>query len=158
MSGVSDAGTGLGSWNDTPATQAIVEFVDSATREGDAGYIPLSDRVAVFDNDGTVWCEKPMPIELGFILRRLAEMCETDTTLRDKHPWKAAHEKDFAWLGNAMTKHYHGDDNDLKVLMPASSARLPASRWTTMRRPPTSSCAAATRRWIAACASAHTSR
>ena len=61
------------------ATEAIVEFVDRATREGDAGYIPPSDRVAVFDNDGTLWCEKPMPIELGFILRRLAEMCETDT-------------------------------------------------------------------------------
>jgi phosphoserine phosphatase len=107
----------LGSWNDSTATQAIVEFVDRATREGDVGYIPPFDRVAVFDNDGTLWCEKPMPIELGFILRRLAQMCETDTSLRDKHPWKAAHEKDFAWLGNAMTKHYHGDDNDLKVLM-----------------------------------------
>ena len=112
-----DASTLLKSWNDSAATQAIVEFVDKATRESDAGYIAPSDRVAVFDNDGTLWCEKPMPIELGFILRRLAEMCETDTTLRDKHPWKAAHEKDFAWLGNAMTKHYHGDDNDLKVLM-----------------------------------------
>ena len=107
----------LKSWNDTAATQAIVEFVDRATREGDAGYIPPSDRVAVFDNDGTLWCEKPMPIELGFILRRLAEMCETDSTLRDRHPWKAAHENDYAWLENAMTKHYHGDDNDLKVLM-----------------------------------------
>ena len=112
-----DASTLLKSWNDTAATQAIVEFVDRATREGDAGYISPSDRIAVFDNDGTLWCEKPMPIELGFILRRLAEMCESDSTLRDKHPWKAAHEKDYAWLGNAMTKHYHGDDNDLKVLM-----------------------------------------
>ena len=112
-----DASSLLGSWNDTTVTQAIVEFVDRATREGAAGYIPPPERVAVFDNDGTLWCEKPLPIELGFILRRLAQMCETDTALRDRHPWKAAHEKDFAWLGNAMTKHYHGDDNDLKVLM-----------------------------------------
>ncbi len=80
-----------------------------------------------------------MPIEPGFILRRLAEMCETDSTPRDKHAWKAAHEQDYAWLGNAMTKHYHGDDNDLKVLMGGILRALPASRWTTMRRPPTSS-------------------
>src|ERR1700742_1234564 len=117
MSAINDAGSNLASWNDTAATQAIVEFVDRATREGDAGYIPRSDRVAVFDNDGTLWCEKPMPIELGFILRRLAEMCETDGSLRDRQPWKAAHERDFGWLGDAMTKHYNGDDADLQVLM-----------------------------------------
>ncbi len=41
---------------------------------GSADYVPLADRIAVFDNDGTLWWEKPMPIELGFILVRLAEM------------------------------------------------------------------------------------
>ena len=64
------------SWNDTAATQAIVEFVNRATREGDAGYIPPSDRVAVFDNDGTLWCEKPMPI--GGILRAFAGVTVDD--------------------------------------------------------------------------------
>jgi hypothetical protein len=44
-------------------------------------------------------------------------MCETDTALRERQPWKAAHERDYEWLGAIMTKHYHGDDNDLKVLM-----------------------------------------
>ena len=110
-------GATLTSRNATAPTTAIVEFVERATREGGPDYVPPRERVAVLDNDGTLWCEQPMPIELGFILMRLAEMCETDTTLRDKHPWKAAHDKDYAWLGNAMTKHYHGDDNDLKVLM-----------------------------------------
>jgi phosphoserine phosphatase len=108
---------GLPSWNDTATTQAIIAFVENATREGAPGYVPPSERVAVFDNDGTLWCEKPMPIELGFILRRLAEMCEADTSLRDRQPWKAAHEQDHAWLGNVITKHYHGDDSDVKVLI-----------------------------------------
>jgi hypothetical protein len=117
MSAVNNAGTRLASWNDTPTTQAIVEFVDRVTREGDATYIPPAERVAVFDNDGTLWCEKPMPIELGFILKRLAEMADTDTSLRDRQPWKAAHERDHAWLGDAITKHYHGDDTDVKLLM-----------------------------------------
>lgn len=115
--GTTAASATLASWSDTPTRQAIVAFVERVTTEGGADYVPPPERVAVFDNDGTLWCEKPMPIELGFILRRLAEMCEADSSLRDRQPWKAAHERDFAWLGDVMTKHYHGDDADLKVLM-----------------------------------------
>ena len=107
----------LASWNDTPTRRAIVEFVERVTTEGGADYVAPPDRIAVFDNDGTLWCEKPMPIELGFILLRLAEMCQADSSLRDRQPWKAAHEHDYAWLGNVITKHYHGDDSDVKVLM-----------------------------------------
>jgi hypothetical protein len=75
----------LDSWNDTPTRQAIVGFV-----EGPAQQLPPDERVAVFDNDGTLWCEKPMPIELDFILRRLAEMAAADASLRGRQPWKAA--------------------------------------------------------------------
>jgi hypothetical protein len=107
----------LQSWNDTPTRRAIVEFVERVTREGGLDHVPPSERVAVFDNDGTLWCEKPMPIELGFILTRLADMCETDDALSERQPWKAAREHDYGWLGSAITKHYHGDDNDVKVLM-----------------------------------------
>jgi hypothetical protein len=46
--------------------------------------------VAVFDNDGTLWCEKPMPIQADFILRRLYEMAQADPGLRGRQPWKAA--------------------------------------------------------------------
>ena len=107
----------LASWNDTPARKAIVEFVERVTTEGGADYVPPSERIAVFDNDGTLWCEKPMPIELGFILMRLAAMAEADESLREKQPWKAAREKDYSWLGEVITKHYHGDESDVKVLM-----------------------------------------
>jgi hypothetical protein len=87
------------------------------TQQGGADYVSLPERIAVFDNDGTLWCEKPMPIELGFILTRLAEMAVADEALREKQPWKAAHDQDYAWLGNAVTRHYHGDDSDVKVLV-----------------------------------------
>jgi hypothetical protein len=80
-------------------------------------FVPPESRVAVFDNDGTLWCEKPMPIELGFILQRLAAMAEQDSSLRERQPWKAAYDKDYAWLGNVITKHYRGDDSDVKVLV-----------------------------------------
>ena len=107
----------LASWHDTATRKAIVEFVERVTKEGGADYVPPSERVAVFDNDGTLWCEKPMPIELGFILMRLAEMAEADESLRETQPWKAAREKDYAWLSETITKHYHGDEADVKVLL-----------------------------------------
>ena len=107
----------LPSWSDTATRSAIVSFVEAVTREGGPDFVAPDERVAVFDNDGTLWCEKPMPIELGFILMRLAAMAEADAALRDRQPWKAAHEKDYAWLGGAITKHYSGDDSDVRVLM-----------------------------------------
>ena len=76
----------LRSWNDTPAREAIVGFVKRVTREGGGDYVPPAERVAVFDNDGRLWCEKPMPIELGFILHQLAGMCDADASLRDRQP------------------------------------------------------------------------
>jgi phosphoserine phosphatase len=109
----------LDTWRDSPARQAIVAFVERVTEEGGADFVPPAERIAVFDNDGTLWCEKPMPIELGFLLERFAEMAEQDESLRTRQPWKAAHERDHAWLGAAMTKHYDGDDSDMQVLMGA---------------------------------------
>jgi hypothetical protein len=89
--------TDLPSWRDTATRQAIVDFV------GAAADLPPEERVAVFDNDGTLWCEKPMPVELGFILERLAEMAERDASLRERQPWKAAREEDYAWFGGVIT-------------------------------------------------------
>jgi phosphoserine phosphatase len=102
----------LPSWNDTATTQAIVGFAEVVARD-----VPPEERVAVFDNDGTLWCEKPMPVELGFVLERLSAMAERDPSLREKQPWQAAFEEDYVWLGGVMDKHYAGDDADLKVLM-----------------------------------------
>ena len=113
----SDTGDRLRSWNDTAARRAIVGFVETVTSRDGPGYLPPEERVAVFDNDGTLWCEKPMPIELGFVLQRLAAMAEQDPSLRDRQPWKAAYGKDYGWLGAVVTKHYHGDDSDVKVLL-----------------------------------------
>jgi phosphoserine phosphatase len=52
-----------------------------------------------------------MPIEPGFVLGRFAEMAEADESLRERQPWKAAREQDYRWLGEAITKHYHGDES-----------------------------------------------
>lgn len=109
----------LASWRDTATRQAIVEFVERVTTEGHADHVPVEERVAVFDNDGTLWCEKPMPVQLGFLLERFAAMAAADPSLLARQPWKASASKDYAWLGAAMTKHYHGDDSDVKLLIAA---------------------------------------
>ena len=59
------------------------------------------------------------PIQLDFTLRRFAEMAEADPQLREQQPFKASYEQDFGWLGEAMVKHYHGDDGDMRLLLGA---------------------------------------
>ena len=108
--------TELKSWRDGPAKDAILTFVARTTGAGGHEPVPPEDRVAVFDNDGTLWCEKPMPIQLDFILRRFVEMADADPSLRERQPWKAACERDYAWLGKLMEEHYAGDDSNVRVL------------------------------------------
>lgn len=73
----------------------------------------------MFDNDGTLWSEKPIPIQLDFTLFPMAELARADPSLRKRQPYQAAVERDYRWLGEAMVKHYHGDDADLRLLMAA---------------------------------------
>jgi phosphoserine phosphatase len=107
---------GLSSWREGPAKQAITEFVARVCGADGSEPVPLEERLAAFDNDGTLWCEKPMPIQLDFILRRLVEMAEAEPALRERQPWKAASERDYRWLGALMAEHYAGDDTNVKVL------------------------------------------
>ena len=103
----------LSSWNDGAARRAVVEFVEGTVAAG----VPGSERVAVFDNDGTLWCEKPMPIQADFIVRRLADMAQADPGLRDRQPWKAASERDYGWFGRVLAEHYAGDDTNVAPLL-----------------------------------------
>jgi phosphoglycolate phosphatase-like HAD superfamily hydrolase len=105
-------------WTEGPTKSAIVDFVGRVTAEG-PDFVPPEARVAVFDNDGTLWCEKPMYIQLDFLLRRFREQAEADPSLRDQQPYKAAYTGDLQWLGDAVTKHYQGDDTDIKPLVAA---------------------------------------
>ena len=109
--------TQLESWNDGATKSAILDFVTKVTTPNSPAFVPPADRIATFDNDGTLWCEKPMYIQLDFILRRWVEMARENPALADQQPWKAAVEKDYAWLGNAVTKHYRGDDSDMPAVM-----------------------------------------
>ena len=107
-SGTTDVGRDpLPSWRDTPTRASITRFVERVTGPGG---VPPAERVAVFDNDGTLWSEKPMPIQADFLLRRLGEQVAADPSLAERQPWKAVAERDLAWFDAAITEHYEGDD------------------------------------------------
>lgn len=91
----------LPSWNDGPAKSAIVDFVRRVTTAGGPDFVPVEERIATFDNDGTLWAEKPLPTEVYFVLARVREMAERDPSLRGRQPFKAALEGDAAYFHEA---------------------------------------------------------
>jgi phosphoglycolate phosphatase-like HAD superfamily hydrolase len=103
----------LSTWRPGAARDAVVDFVRRTTGADGSTPVPVEERVAVFDNDGTLWCEKPAPIQLFFILGRLAEMAEAQPELRERQPWKAAYENDSSWFQKVVTAHYAGDDSGI---------------------------------------------
>lgn len=77
----------LPSWNDGPTKQAIIAFVEKVTKEGSADFVPIPERIATFDNDGTLWCEKPLPVQLYFVLDRVKALASQHPEWREKEPF-----------------------------------------------------------------------
>ena len=96
----------LPSWNDGRAKRAIVAFVERTTRAGSPDFVPPDDRVAVFDQDGTLWAEQPV-VQGAFLLWKLQRLAERDPALRQRQPFKAALEGDLG---------YFRDDPEPKVM------------------------------------------
>jgi hypothetical protein len=88
----------LPSWNDGPAKQAIVGFVGRVTKQGSPDLVPPAERIATFDNDGTLWCEQPMYVQMAFVLDRVKELAPKNPEWKNKQPFKAVLEKDFKAL------------------------------------------------------------
>ena len=78
----------LPSWNDGKAKQSILDFVTKVTTPGSPDFVPAAERIATFDNDGTLWCEKPLPVQLYFALDRVKTLAPSHPEWRDKEPFK----------------------------------------------------------------------
>jgi hypothetical protein len=89
------------SWRAGGTKDAILAFVQSVTEPGER-FVRAADRIATFDNDRTLWCERPMYVQADFIRRRWAAMIAAHPTLRDRQPFKAVAEKDMKWLGSLL--------------------------------------------------------
>ena len=83
----------LPSWNDGKLKNDIIAYVKKVTTKGTPDFIPIEDRIATFDNDGTLWAEKPLAQEL-FAYYRVKKMVEENPDLAKKQPFKAVLEKD----------------------------------------------------------------
>ncbi len=77
----------LPSWNDTAPKEAIIAFVDKVTKEGSPDFVPVAERIATFDNDGTLWCEQPMPVQLFFALDRVKALAPQHPEWKTKEPF-----------------------------------------------------------------------
>ncbi len=75
------------SWNAGPAKQSIIAFVERATKPGAPDFVPVSERIATFDNDGTLWCEKPLPVQLYFVIDRVKALAPQHPDWETKEPF-----------------------------------------------------------------------
>jgi phosphoglycolate phosphatase-like HAD superfamily hydrolase len=87
----------LPGWRDGKVKSAIVDFVTRVTGSG-ADHVPESERIATFDNDGTLWCEQPMQVQAFFLIDRVRELAAADPALAARDPFKALLEGDHAKL------------------------------------------------------------
>jgi hypothetical protein len=91
----------LPSWNDGPTKASIIDFVARVTTQGGPDFVPADQRIATFDNDGTLWCEQPMYVQLAFALDRVKAMAPLHPEWKDKQPFKAALEGDMKTLAES---------------------------------------------------------
>jgi len=91
----------LASWADGPAKARLVTFVKAVTQTGGPDYVPPAERIAVFDNDGTLWSEQPMYVQLAFALDRVKALAPQQPEWKDKQPFKAALEGDMKALAES---------------------------------------------------------
>ncbi|MGE3876009.1 MAG: HAD family hydrolase [Parvibaculaceae bacterium] len=88
----------LPSWRDGAAKSAILDFVTRVTREDGPDYVPPAERIATFDNDGTLWCEQPIQVQLFFLIDRVRQLAAKDPALKGRQPFKALLERDLEAL------------------------------------------------------------
>jgi len=110
----------LASWNDGPTKQAIVSFVEKVTDKEGKDYVPPADRIATFDNDGTLWIEQPMYVQLAFALGRVKALAPEHPEWKDKQPFKAALEGDMKTLAAS------GEKGVAEIIMATHAGMTPA--------------------------------
>lgn len=94
----------LPSWENGSTKKAILSFVEKVTRKGSPHFVPRSQRIAVFDNDGTLWSEQPLYVQLAFALDRIKALAPSHPEWKNKQPFKAVLERDLKALSASGKK------------------------------------------------------
>ena len=137
LSSLAQATSALPSWQDTAAKQAIVEFVQGVTQDGSPNYVEMRDRIAVFDNDGTLWSEQPMYVQLAFLIDRVKALAPNHPEWQTTEPFKSALAGDLAGV-------LHNGEQGLMALMVSTHAGMTSAEfkqtvrdWLASARHPT---------------------
>jgi len=85
----------LPSWNEGPSKQAVLNFIETTTTEGSPQFVPLTERIAVFDNDGTLWSEQPIYVQIAFTFDRIKALAPKHPEWKMRQPFKAVLEDDL---------------------------------------------------------------
>ena len=115
----------LPSWNDGAAKQSILDFVAAVTKEGSPDFVPPPQRIATFDNDGTLWCEQPIYTQLAFALDRVKALAPMHPEWKDRQTFRAALEDDMKALAES-------DEHGLMELLAASHAGMTTDEFATI--------------------------
>jgi phosphoserine phosphatase len=110
----------LPSWNEGSTKQSIVDFVQKTTKTGGPDFVPVEERIATFDNDGTLWSEQPMYVQLAFILNRVKELAPA-------HPeWKATQPFQGVLEGDVKAVAASGETGLMKLFAATSTGMTTA--------------------------------
>jgi phosphoserine phosphatase len=110
----------LASWADGPAKQAVTEFVREVTREGGPKFVPKGERVAVFDNDGTLWVEQPVYTQLRYVLAQVPAVVKKNPELANAEPFRTVLSGDRAAIAKLPLEELG------KLVMATSTGMTPA--------------------------------
>jgi phosphoserine phosphatase len=138
VTGIVRADDPLPSWNDGKAKQSIITFVERVTTQGSPDYVVPAERIATFDNDGTLWCEQPMYVQAFFVLDRIKQMAPQHPDWKDKEPFASV-------LKGDMKSALAGGEHAVVALMAAAHSGMTTDEFeknvtdwiTTARHPKT---------------------
>lgn len=118
----SDAVDPLASWNEGTTKSSITHFVEEVTKQNGANFVPQAERIATFDNDGTLWLEQPLPVQLVFILDRVKTLAPDHPEWKEQEPFKSVLAGDLKNL----------DGKSLMQLIAATSAGMTTQEYAAI--------------------------
>ncbi len=96
--------TDLNLWSDTATRAKIIDLVEAVTDESGPDYLLPSERIATFDNDGTLWCEQPLQVQFFYVIDKIEEIAKTNPEMKETQPFKAFLEKDHKTISTFSKK------------------------------------------------------
>ncbi len=115
----------LPSWNDGPAKQSIIAFVEKVTRPGSPDFVPVPERIATFDNDGTLWSEQPVPVQFYFVADRVKALAPQHPEWKEKEPFASL-------LRGDLKAALEGGDRGLMELFIATHTGMTTDEFSQM--------------------------